>query len=363
MSEFDEPDGYLDFARFGPPSRRVTETTARLLAESARATPSTVDELMRQEARAKAAVARLCRTGPGHVVLVPNTSLGLFQAAFGAGGEVLVSASEFPANTYPWARAEEAGLLKVRRMRPPEGYVTPEALARELTPDTTLVSVSAVDFRTGYRADLAALREIAGDRLLVVDGIQGFGAVDEPWEVADVLVSGGQKWLRCGWGTGFAVLSDRALERLRPTLSGWTGVRDPGVFDDELHPVVSGAASWSITNLSPVLSGAFAAGLELLEETGVRVVEARISERVGELEETLRSLGANIVSATRRRGGILAFVPPRVSPERAGDALRAEGVAATVRSGHIRVSPHVSTSPVAAEMLRKALTAPFGHTP
>ncbi len=38
--------------------------------------------------------------------------------------------------------------------------------------------VSLVDFRTGYRADLAALRDVIGDRLLIVDAIQGFGAVD-----------------------------------------------------------------------------------------------------------------------------------------------------------------------------------------
>src|SRR5690606_39818616 len=57
--------------------------------------------------------------------------------------------------------------------------MTPDRVAAALTPETSVVSVSAVDFRTGYRADLAALREVAGDRLLVVDGIQGFGVVDE----------------------------------------------------------------------------------------------------------------------------------------------------------------------------------------
>ena len=66
--------------------------------------------------------------------------------------------------------------LAVRRLT--GGYVTPERVAEALTPEITTVSVSAVDFRTGYRADLAALRDAVGDRLLVVDGIQGFGVVD-----------------------------------------------------------------------------------------------------------------------------------------------------------------------------------------
>ncbi|GAA5163004.1 MULTISPECIES: aminotransferase class V-fold PLP-dependent enzyme [Amycolatopsis] len=355
LLQFDEPAGYLDFARFGPPSHAVLDTTARLTEQAAKAGPSTVDELMRQEVRAKAAVARLCGTDTDHVVLVPNTSQGLFQAAFAASGEVLVSAAEFPANTYPWVRAEQAGRLRVRRMTPPDSYVTPDAVAAELTGETTLVSVSAVDFRTGYRADLAALREVVGDRLLVVDGIQGFGVIDAPWEAADVLVVGGQKWLRAGWGTGFAVLSDRALDRLQPTLSGWTGAHDAGLFDNEVHPPADTAANWSISNLSPVTSGAFAAALELVEETGVAAIEGRIAERVGELEETLRSLGADIVSATGRRAGILAFALPERPAEQVGAVLAAEGIAATVRVEHVRLSPHASTPPAAAELLRSAL--------
>ncbi|MEV4057700.1 aminotransferase class V-fold PLP-dependent enzyme [Amycolatopsis sp. NPDC049688] len=353
LLQFDEPAGYLDFARFGPPSHAVLDTTAALLDQATTAGPSTVDELMRQEIRAKAAAARLSGSDTDHTVLLPHTSLGLFQAAFHSSGEVLVSASEFPANTYPWARAEQAGRLRVRRLT--SGYVTPERVADALTPEITTVSVSAVDFRTGYRADLAALREVAGDRLLVVDGIQGFGVVDEPWEVADVLVVGGQKWLRAGWGTGFAVLSDRALERMDPVLSGWTGARDPGLFDDEIHPPDGTAQAWSISNLSPITSGAFAEALELVEDAGVGAIAARIAERLASFEEVLASCGAEVVSAVDRRAGILAFTLPGHPAEQVGAALANAGIAATVRPEHVRLSPHASTPAAAADLLREAL--------
>lgn len=352
--QFSEPEGYLDFARFGPPSHAVLDTTARLLEKATQAGPSTVDELMREETRAKAAAARLCRSDIDHIVLQPNTSLGLLQAAFNApGGTVLVSAVEFPANTYPWARAEQAGRLTVRHL--PSGPVTADRVAETLTDDVTLVSVSAVDFRTGYRADLAALRDVVGDRLLVVDAIQGFGVVEEPWEVADVLVVGGQKWLRAGWGTGFAMLSDRMLERMDPILSGWTGARDPGLFDDEIHPADHTAAAWSISNLSPVTAGAFAAGLELVEEVGVDAIAALIALRVDALEDALLSSGAQIVSARERRAGILAFTVPGHSAEQVGKALTTAGIAATVRPEHVRLSPHATTSLEVVERLRSAL--------
>jgi selenocysteine lyase/cysteine desulfurase len=352
--QFDESPGYLDFARVGPPSRAVVEESAALLGRVAAAGMSTVDELMRYNGRARAAVARLLGAADDRVVLVPHTSQGLFHAAFSVpAGEVLVSAAEFPANTYPWVRAEQAGRLTVRWLRAPR--VTPEAVAAALTPDTTVVSVSAVDFRTGYRADLGALREIVGDRLLVVDGIQGVGVVDEPWEVADVLVCGGQKWLRAGWGTGFAVLSERALERMDPVLSGWTGAREPGVYD-EVHEPAPDARAWSVSHLSPVNAGALARALELVEEIGPATFRQGIADRVAELDELLRSAGAEIVSATDRRAGILAFRMPGHTVEDLAAALAAAEVTATVRPDQVRLSPHVSTGPAAVERVRAALT-------
>lgn len=103
LLQFTESAGYLDFARFGPPSYAVLDATARLSEQSAHAGPATVDELMRQEVRAKAAAARLCGSDTDHIVLQPHTSMGLLQAAFSVpGGTVLVSEAEFPANTYPW---------------------------------------------------------------------------------------------------------------------------------------------------------------------------------------------------------------------------------------------------------------------
>ncbi|MEU4762111.1 aminotransferase class V-fold PLP-dependent enzyme [Actinosynnema sp. NPDC023794] len=339
LVQFHEPEGYLDFARFGPPSFAVVDASTRLVEASVSAGPSTVDDLMRQELRAKAAVARLCRGDTDHVTLLPNTSTGLFQAALGVTGEVLVSSGEFPANTYPWARSPSVDVSWL-----PPGPVTADVVRAALTPRTTAVSVSAVDFRTGYRADLAALREVVGDRLLVVDGIQGFGVVDEPWEVADVLVVGGQKWLRAGWSTGFMTLSDRALSRLDPVLSGWTGAEDPGLFDNGIHPVGEGAAGWSITNLSPIASGALAAALELVEVAGVEAIHAQVVERSDELAEVIRAAGGAVVSALDRRAGILAFTLPDHAPSVIGAALADAGVAATVRPEHVRLSPHASTT-------------------
>ncbi|MCK1794488.1 aminotransferase class V-fold PLP-dependent enzyme [Streptomyces sp. XM4193] len=359
---FDAPAGYLDFARFGPPSREAVAALARAAEESARADHTTVNGLMEAERRARQAAARLAGSDVEHTVLLPNTSTGLFHAALGVrAGTVLVSRTEFPSNHYPWRRAAELGRSTARWLEPgPGGGVTPELVRAALTDDVVALSVSAVDFRTGFRVDLAALREVIGpDRLLIVDAIQGFGVAAMPWEVADVVVTGGQKWLRAGWSTGFAVLSDRALELLEPVLTGWTGVEDVARFDGEEHPPAPNAGRWSITNLSPVTAASFVAALEVVERYTVPAIEAAVSARITELTDTVREYGAQLLSPTdpAHRAGILSFTLPGHQPARVAEALHAEGVTPTVRADSLRLSPHASTPPTVVEQVAKALAS------
>jgi selenocysteine lyase/cysteine desulfurase len=272
LSSFAEPVGYLNFGSYGPPSRDVVETIGRLASAASAGVPSA--GLHAEDERALAAVSRLAGFDRAGVALAGSTSLGLMKVAFGLPrGEVVVSEAEFPSNLYAWWRSEEAGLTTVRHLPPVPGQplapVTPERVADAVDPYTVAVAVSAVDFRTGAVADLAGLREAAGDRLLVVDGIQGFGVVDADWSLVDALVVGGQKWLRAGWGTGFVALSPRALDRLRPVLGGWTGVEGPSRYDGVPHAALPGAQRFSVTNGSPFASGALATALEQLESVGV----------------------------------------------------------------------------------------------
>jgi selenocysteine lyase/cysteine desulfurase len=359
---FEEPEGYLDFARYGPPSRDVVAATTEALTQSARAGHDTVDDLMRAETRAREAAARLAGADPARTVLLPNASTGLFHAAFGIpAGTVLVPAGEFPSNHYPWRRTAALDRARPRWLRPdPQGRITPDVVRDALTDDVVALSVSAVDFRTGYRADLAALRDALGDdRLLIVDAIQGFGVTDLPWQAADVVVTGGQKWLRASWSTGFATLSDRALDRLEPVLTGWTGIEDVAVFDDREHPPADGARRWSITNLSPVAAAGLAAALDLLECTTVAAVEAHIATRVDQLIDAVRSCGAEILSPTAHadRAGIVSFHVPGTDPATVAKALHACGVTPTVRATSVRLSAHASTTLAAVDRVRAALTS------
>lgn len=357
---FEEPEGYLDFARYGPPSADVQAATAEALGRSARADQHTVNDLMRAETRARESAARLTGTDADHTVLLPNASTGLFHAAFGIpSGTVLVPSTDFPANLYPWRRAEALGRATPRWLAPDaRGRITADLVRDALTDDVVALAVSAVDFRTGFRADLTALREALGPhRLLIVDAIQAFGVAQLPWQAADIVVTGGQKWLRAGWSTGFAALSDHALERLEPTLTGWTGVADVAVFDDEEHPPAAGAQRWSITNLSPVTAAAFAAALEIVERSTVAAIEAHIATRVDQLIDAVRGCGGEILSPTApaHRAGIVSFRLPGTDPADVAKALHAYEVTPSVRTTSVRLSAHASTRQAAVDRVQDAL--------
>ena len=355
LASFAEPVGYLNFGSYGPPSRDVVDTIARLATAASAGVPS--PGLHAEDERALAAVARLTGVERSGVALTGSTSLGLMQVAFGLPrGEVVVSSAEFPSNLYAWWRSQEAGLTTVRTLPPVPGRplapVTPERVAGAVGPDTVAVAVSAVDFRTGAVADLAGLREAVGDRLLVVDGIQGFGVVDLDWTLADALVVGGQKWLRAGWGTGFVALSPRALERLRPVLGGWTGVEGPTRYDGVPHEPAPGAQRLSVTNGSPFASGALATALEQLERVGVDVVAARIADTAGALISRLESAGVPVLSPIARaeRAGIVVAGVPAGTAAEVGAELEAAGVTATVHGeDRVRFSVHATTTPAAID--------------
>ncbi|MBW8873203.1 MAG: aminotransferase class V-fold PLP-dependent enzyme, partial [Leifsonia sp.] len=243
---FGEEPGYLDYGRVGPLSAAVRAETFGQYEILSKARYGTIDRMRAEDERLRDAVSALTRFPADQVVFQPNASSGLLHAAFGlTGGDVLLSLAEFPSITYAAQRAAQAlRVITPTWLETDHGRVTPARIREQVTDSTSAVMVSLVDSRTGYLADIDGIRQVIGDRLLIVDAIQGFGVVDAPWEVADVVVSGGQKWMRAGWGTGFLALSERAIDHLTPVFSGWTGSGPEQPWDEVLEPA-RGARAFS----------------------------------------------------------------------------------------------------------------------
>jgi selenocysteine lyase/cysteine desulfurase len=355
VASFTEEPGYLNFASVGPPGRGVKDEEYALTGLLGRARFGTLDSLFEQDDRVRKAIAAVTGFAPSQIGFQPNTSSGLMHTMFGLTGEVALSAAEFPSMTYAAVRAAEAlGAITPLWIESDHGRVTPGNLKSQLTASVVAVGVSLVDFRTGYLADLEGIRQVIGDRLLIVDATQGFGVVDAPYEHADILVSGGQKWVRAGWGTGFLALSDRAAATLVPVFSGFSATEDGELPLDEVQPPRAGVGAFELTNPDPLAQARFATALEEIADVGVAVINSTISDRVSRIIDLADEYAVPVVSPreTGERAGIVVVEPPADQLTVLTASLFNHGVTTTTREGRVRLSPHVSTDEETFDMLR-----------
>jgi selenocysteine lyase/cysteine desulfurase len=360
VERFGEEPGYLDFAKAGPLGRAVRDEENALSSLVGRARFGTMATLDEQDERVRDAVAGIIRFPASRISFQPNTSQGLMHAMFGLSGEIALSPAEFPSLTFAVTRAADAlGALRPLWIETDHGRVTPGNLREQLTKSTAAVGVSLVDFRTGHLADLDGIRQVIGDRLLVVDAIQGFGVVDAPWEVADIVVAGGQKWIRAGWGTGFLAMSERALDRVVPVFSGFSATDEEGTPLDAVLPPTAGIAAFEITHPDPIAQGRFAAALEELAQVGVPAISARLAEKTSRVIDLADEFGLAVSSSRdeSERAGIVVVTPPADQLTVLTASLHNHGVSATTRQGSVRLSPHVTTSEETFAMVRASLTS------
>lgn len=170
---------------------------------------------------------------PDEIVSVTATSNGLNAVAqaidWQPGDNVVLADVEFPSNVYPWMALERRGVA-TRLVHTADGGASVEAFAPHVDARTRLIAVSAVQFFTGHRADLAALGAYCRERdiLFAVDAIQAAGhmPIDVQAMHIDILASGGQKSLMGPPGQGFLYVRQAVAERLRPALLGPLSVED-----------------------------------------------------------------------------------------------------------------------------------------
>lgn len=358
VAGYDEDPGYLDFARFGPPGRSVIEEETAQVELLRRARFGSLASLDHQDERVRNAVAELVGFPAEQIGFQPSTSSGLMHAMFGITGGVLLSKAEFPAVTHAAARSAEAlGVLAPNWLDTDGGPVTPGLIKEHLSKKIVAVAVSLVDFRTGYLADLEGIRQVIGDRLLIVDAIQGFGVVDAPYEVADVVACGGQKWVRAGWGTGFMALSERAIDRLTPVFSGFSATDSEELPLDEILPPKRGAEAFALSHHSPVAQARLAMALEDVQAVGVPAIAGALVDRVSRVIEIADEFAVPVASprAVHERAGIVVLAPASDQLTVLTAALFNHGVTVTSRGGMVRVSPHVSTNEESFDMLRASL--------
>ncbi len=289
--------------------------------------------------RSRAAFARLVGVPVADVAVGANVSqlLAPVAAALPAGARVVVPEVEFTSNLFPWLVQRERG-VEVRT-------VPLDELASAVDAGTDLVAFSLVQSADGAVAaydDIVAAARAHG-ALVAVDATQACGWLPFEAARADVVVTGGYKWLMGPRGTAFAYLDPALRDRLRPDAAGWYAGRDPhaSYYGPPLR-LADDARRFDISPAWFSWVGA-APALELLLEIGVPAVHAY---DVALANRFLAGLG--------QPPGDSAIVTVEVPGAR--EKLERAGVRASVRAGRVRAAFHLYSTEGDVDLALDALT-------
>jgi cysteine desulfurase/selenocysteine lyase len=357
---------YLNHAAVSPPPTTALEAVNAQLTDVAHNGSLNYRSWVAVKERARRVAAEMIGARSHQIAFMRNTSDGLSTIANGLGwrdGDNLVTfRAEFPSNIYPWLRLRKTHGVEVRMCEERDGRVDLDEMIGLIDNKTRLVAISHVQYASGFRADLERLGRAARSRdaLLVVDVIQALGAlpVNVEAELIDAAASACHKWLLTPEGVGLLYLSDRARERIEPTLVGWVSVPEPEDYSNFEQGWNRGALAWETGTAATALLHGLDASLRLLAETGIERIAAHLEELTDYLCESLAGRDYEIVSS-RRAGEKSQIVCIRHTGERSAMSLYAhlkrQNIIVAPRGGRLRIAPHLYNTRQDIEALLAAL--------
>ncbi|MHC4444389.1 MAG: aminotransferase class V-fold PLP-dependent enzyme [Planctomycetota bacterium] len=295
--------------------------------------------------------ANLINASPDEVTFIKNTTEGIGWVANGldweAGDNVVTTGVEFPANIYPWMGLGERG-VELKMVPEEDGRVPVERIIEAMDNRTRVLTISAVQYASGYRADLALLGKICRKRsiLFCVDAIQALGVlpVDVRAMNIDFLSSDGHKWLCAPEGCGIFYCRRDLIGKLRPVMSGWICMVDAQDYGHYQYKFLDNARKFDTGSFN--LSGICGLGssIKLLLDMGIDKIADHVLMLTDRLVEGIRNKGYRIISSRRpgEASGIVAFVSDVHDQKKIVDELKNDHrVVISLREGRLRASPHV----------------------
>lgn len=357
---------YLNSAAVAPQPVTAVEAVHRQLKDVSENGSTNYAEWIATKNRARELVAKMLNVRAEQIAFLRNTSDGLASIANGlkweSGDNVVSFAKEFPANFYPWRRIRDRFGVELRLCPEREGRIDLDEFIGLIDANTKVVAISAVQFASGFRADLERIGEAARavDALFVVDVIQGFGAMpfDLPAQMVDAAAGASHKWLCSPEGCGILYLSDRARERVEPTLVGWISVAEPWDFEDSEQQFKPNALAWeSGTGCSSLFYG-LEQSLHLLDETGAENIRSYLEELTDYLCEILAGKNYEIVSSREKseKSQIVCIKHQgSLTSNEIAARLESEKIIVSPRGERLRIAPHFFNNRADIENLTETL--------
>jgi cysteine desulfurase / selenocysteine lyase len=339
---------YLNHAASGPVSKPVFDVMTDFFRERSEGSIDDYPAFVEVTEETKQLLTDYLKTEKERIAFADNTSSGFNLLAQGLkwepGDEIILNDIEFPANIYPFLNLEKKG-VNIHFVKSHDGIVSAEDIIERMTSKTKLVSVSMVQFLSGYRIDLKKLGDACKTRgvILCVDGIQGLGGLGidvEEWNI-DFLSCGTQKWMLGLQGLSFIYVSETLQEQIEPVYVGWLGVNDGWNLLDYNLSLKDSAERFQPGSLNSAGIYALNASLKLFRDYGLEEVEKSVLSNTKILRTELEKIGiepclsdiddefySGIVSFRHKQAYLILEV------------LKERKVEIAVREGIVRIAPH-----------------------
>lgn len=346
---------YLNHAANGPLPRPVARMLHEYVDDTSIYGNINYARWSEYESEAHRRLADLIQARPEQIALTASTGDGFMTVAQGLRwreGDVIISAEgEFPSNVYPWLNLEEQG-VRLHKVPARNARIVVGDILESITERTRLVTLSLVEFSTGFRNDIATIARHCHERGIFcgIDAMQALGSVDIDVQAlgVDYLCAASHKWLLGPQICGILYVADDFLPQLHAPRRGWLSVESPFDFFNHNQPLRAGAVRFehSSTNRLPIVGMDAALGMFESLDGGMEAVEERILGLTGYATAGLERLGYPVVSpqGEGERSGIVCFKP---HPERQGislqdivDELALRRIYVAARGDIVRVSPH-----------------------
>lgn len=297
---------------------------------------------------AKENLGKLLNAAPSLLSWTPNVSSSLNIIAQGfnwdPGDEIILNDIEFPSNVYPFLNLKKNG-INILFAKNTNGAVDIDEIEKLVTTRTKMISISMVQFLSGYKANLKVLGEFCKHKGIIfgVDGIQGVGAanIDIKECNIDFFAGGTHKWLMGLQGLGYLYISEKLMERIDSKFVGWTSVKDPWQLIDYELDLLDTANKFETGTLPRLAIIVLNSSLEFFGKCGYDYIHQRILANSLYLAERLREIGIKTVLEKINDQNIAGIISIKFeNAQHAIKKLEAANIICSLREGVIRISPH-----------------------
>jgi selenocysteine lyase/cysteine desulfurase len=298
----------------------------------------------------RSTIAALLHAGADDVAVTTSVSQGVSALVSAlpldrGRNRIVISEYEFP-TVGQIAHAQELRGAQVVHVQPEDdGSIPAERFAEAIDERTALVCCTTLSYRSGHRHDVAAIAEAAhaAGAIVLADSYQACGAVELDVRSlgADVVTGGTVKYLLGTAGLGFMWVRPEVRKALVPTQTGWFA--DEDIFAMSIADYSPHESARRFDSGTPPVPALYAgvAGVGLVAEAGVPVVESHVGGLVGRLLDGLDAMGATVVTPRElaRRGPLVCVRSTDVDALVA--SLAAERIIVSSREDKLRVALHL----------------------